>query len=255
MGSASIDAHHDEYMEDEQKTNGVLEVSDPVPAHALTPTAVTPAEHVTPRVTTGASTGTQVDPVTELASQTAVLDTNVGDVLHSVWSPTNPTQLATAGSDALARVWKFTWSNASLAEELKSSQVDAFDRDDDVPWVVSALSWHPAGSMIAVAAYNNADIFDIDADSTRPATGSLLPQWRDPVHAVGPTANGQLQGRCAAACRHPSAIPRARASTVDLLPLGLPHGDLCRTEYPDLGRNWPHAPLRRTISRTSLGFE
>ena len=163
-------------MEEDLKANGATVLSEAAMMPASAPPVVAgPAEPVVPRVTTGPSIGTQVEPVIELASHTAVLDTGMGDVLYSVWSPIDPTKLVTAGSDALARFWKFTWPDASSAHELKSSKVDTFDQNG-VPWVVSSLAWHPLGSKIAVAVYNNENIFENEVAVWRD-TGEILAMY------------------------------------------------------------------------------
>ena len=172
----TISIRHGDATEEDEKANGATVLSETAETPASAPSvAVGPAEPVVPRLTTGPSVGTQVEPVIELASQTAVLDTGVGDVLYSVWSPNDPTKLATAGSDALARFWKFTWPDASSAHELQSSKVDTFDQNG-VPWVVSSLAWHPTGSKIAVAVYNNDNLFENEVAVWRD-TGEILAMY------------------------------------------------------------------------------
>lgn len=149
-------------MEEDDKATPAAEASiPPPPTQTQSPSRIVPVfeEQPQPRSTTGASTGTQIAPVTELASRTVVLDTDVGDVLHSFWSPTDATRLATAGSETSTRIWKLTSAESSVVGDIKTSQV-TLARRTDVPLAVSAMSWHPQGSIIAVATHNINDIFD-----------------------------------------------------------------------------------------------
>jgi transducin (beta)-like 1 len=131
--------------------------------------------------TDGFEKGTQVEKVEELATETTFLrlmpdddapDTdslgavapspspanaeNAPILLHCEWNPRNPSTLAAAGTDALARVW--TISRATAAEP-DSGHVNGVNRpyhnliDDDTPrnTTVTALAWNWDGTAIAVA--------------------------------------------------------------------------------------------------------
>ena len=135
--------------------------------------------------TDGPEQGTQIDKVDELAPETIFLRLG-GDesssssslsasaagtaaaeaspsrasqnpiVLHCEWNPTDPSLLAAAGTDALARVW--TVSRAT-AQELVADHVNGVSRpfndltDHDLPKdsTVTAMAWNVDGTAIAVA--------------------------------------------------------------------------------------------------------
>jgi transducin (beta)-like 1 len=136
-----------------------------------------PAPTPTPR-TDGPETGTQVDKVEELATDTIFLrlipeaspsaaetspsqpNSTAGDhpiVLHCEWNPRDPSLLAAAGTDALARVW--TVSRATAPEPALPDHVHGVSRpfddlvEDDLPRTstVTALAWNMDGTAIAVA--------------------------------------------------------------------------------------------------------
>ena len=77
-------------------------------------------------------------------------------VLHCEWNPQNPSVLAAAGTDTLARIW--TISRASN-EEAVTDHVNLSDKpykdliDEAVPpgSTVTAMAWNPSGSNIALA--------------------------------------------------------------------------------------------------------
>jgi transducin (beta)-like 1 len=74
--------------------------------------------------TVGPERGTQVDKVTELSSETTFLDLiedkqnpNTNSILlQCEWNPRDPTILAVAGTDALARMWMFARAGATAAD-------------------------------------------------------------------------------------------------------------------------------------------
>ncbi|KAK0626015.1 WD40-repeat-containing domain protein [Immersiella caudata] len=124
--------------------------------------------------TEGPEQGTQVDKVHELTQETVFLRlgadgasegaepsptrTNENPiVLHCEWNPNDPSILAAAGTDALARIW--TVSRGAAPEDTMSDHVDSVTRafknllDDDVPRnaTVSAMAWNTTGTAIALA--------------------------------------------------------------------------------------------------------
>ncbi|CAK7271122.1 hypothetical protein SEPCBS57363_004456 [Sporothrix epigloea] len=126
--------------------------------------------------TDGPEQGTQIDKVEELSPETTflrlasdgVVDSNrmvesqqPGHenpiVLHCEWNPKNPSVLAAAGTDALARIW--TISRTALSTELVSDHVngtskpykDLFEEDSAPQSTVTAMSWNPEGTTIALA--------------------------------------------------------------------------------------------------------
>ncbi|EOO04300.1 putative wd repeat protein [Phaeoacremonium minimum UCRPA7] len=94
-------------------------------------------------------------------------------VLHCEWNPREPSLLAAAGSDALARVW--TVSRAT-AQELVADHVNGVSRpfndltDHDMPKdsTVTAMAWNVDGTAIALATQsdNKAHLNVWDADGT-----------------------------------------------------------------------------------------
>jgi transducin (beta)-like 1 len=125
--------------------------------------------------TEGPEQGTQVEKVEELAPETTFLrlmpddspdaasdspspasGENAPILLHCEWNPNDPSILAAAGTDALARVW--TISRAT-APEPDSGHVNGVNRpfhsliDDETPKnaPVTAIAWNWDGTAIAVA--------------------------------------------------------------------------------------------------------
>lgn len=132
----------------------------------------------TPR-TDGPEQGTQVDKVEELASKTTFIPLGSGlddapalspvtalsrvnsdsapVLLHCQWHPRDPSLLAAAGTDALARIWNV--SRGATADPASEDHVNGIVPDfhnlveDDVPSkaTVTAMAWNCDGSAIAVA--------------------------------------------------------------------------------------------------------
>ncbi|KAI0466353.1 WD40-repeat-containing domain protein [Xylaria cf. heliscus] len=133
----------------------------------------------TPR-TDGPEQGTQVDKVEELASKTTFIPLGSGFddapalspvtalsrvngdsapvLLHCQWHPRDPSLLAAAGTDALARIWNI--SRGATADPASEDHVNGIVPDfhtlveDDVPskaTTVTAMAWNYDGSAIAVA--------------------------------------------------------------------------------------------------------
>ncbi|KAL1912724.1 hypothetical protein Sste5344_001314 [Sporothrix stenoceras] len=134
-----------------------------------------PASTPVPR-TDGPEQGTQVEKVEELAPETTFLrlapdlvaDTNSLTesqqpghenpiVLHCEWNPSNPSVLAAAGTDALARIWTISRAgsnNEPVADHVNGitkAYKDLVDEDGAEHSTVTALAWNPNGSTIALA--------------------------------------------------------------------------------------------------------
>jgi WD40 repeat protein len=136
--------------------------------------APTPIPH-----TEGPEQGTQVDKVEELASETTFIPLGSGlddaptlspvtalsrvsgdsapVLLHCQWHPRDPSILAAAGTDALARIWNISRGAAAdhASEDHVNGQVPDFHNlvEDDIPSkaTVTAMAWSGDGVAIAVA--------------------------------------------------------------------------------------------------------
>jgi hypothetical protein len=114
--------------------------------------------------TEGPSRGTQVEKVRDLTQTTVFLRLGADDspeasenplVLHCEWNPRDPSILASAGTDALARIWTLPCGAAADAEP---GHVDSGSRsfmsivDEDLPKtaMVSAMAWSSSGDLIAL---------------------------------------------------------------------------------------------------------
>ncbi|KAL2171609.1 hypothetical protein VTG60DRAFT_2177 [Thermothelomyces hinnuleus] len=114
--------------------------------------------------TEGPSRGTQVEKVRDLTQDTVFLRLSPGEspdasenpiVLLCEWNPRDPTLLATAGTDALARIWTLPCGSAPDADP---GHVDPAGRpslsivEDDLPKnaTVSAMAWSSNGELIAL---------------------------------------------------------------------------------------------------------
>ncbi|KAI1344036.1 WD40-repeat-containing domain protein [Xylariaceae sp. FL0016] len=132
--------------------------------------------------TDGPEQGTQVDKVEELAADTTFipLGSGVDDaptsssspttalsrsngsdnapvLLHCQWHPRDPTILAAAGTDALARIWNVSrgaTTNPAADDHVNGSGPNFHSlMEDDVPpkATVTAMAWSDDGSSIAIA--------------------------------------------------------------------------------------------------------
>ncbi len=118
--------------------------------------------------TEGPSRGTQVDKVHELAQETIFLRLGGDDegseaqppranenplVLLAEWNPQDPSLLASAGTDALARVWTISRGTTQDGHVKDVSQPFRNLLDDDVPKtaIISAMAWNASGNTIALA--------------------------------------------------------------------------------------------------------
>ncbi|KAI0799908.1 WD40-repeat-containing domain protein [Xylaria sp. FL0064] len=124
--------------------------------------------------TDGPEQGTQVDKVEELACETTFIPLGSGlddapgalsrvngdsapVLLHCQWHPRDPSLLAAAGTDALARIWNI--SRGAAADPASEDHVNGIVPDfhdlveDDIPpkATVTAMAWNWDGSAIAVA--------------------------------------------------------------------------------------------------------
>ncbi|KAI1184893.1 WD40 repeat-like protein [Nemania serpens] len=134
----------------------------------------TPVPH-----TDGPEQGTQIDKVEELSSETTFIPLGSGlddaaalspgtalsrvngdsvpVLLHCQWHPQDPSLLAAAGTDALARIWNV--SRGAAADPTSEDHVNGIGPDfhslveDDIPpkATVTAMAWNWDGSAIAVA--------------------------------------------------------------------------------------------------------
>ncbi|KAL2147846.1 hypothetical protein VTI28DRAFT_3324 [Corynascus sepedonium] len=114
--------------------------------------------------TEGPSRGTQVEKVRDLTQDTVFLrlgadetpDANENPiVLLCEWNPRDPALLATAGTDALARIWTLP---GGAAPDADPSHVNSASRpslnivEDDLPKnaAISAMAWSSNGELIAL---------------------------------------------------------------------------------------------------------
>ncbi|PKS06907.1 hypothetical protein jhhlp_005502 [Lomentospora prolificans] len=127
--------------------------------------------------TDGPDQGTQVDKVQELAPETTFLRLTASDsvtgqingagenapiLLHCEWNPKDPSRLAAAGTDALARVWTISRatagalpngdSNAPGHVSIVNQPFHSLVEEETPPNInVTALAWNWDGTAIAVA--------------------------------------------------------------------------------------------------------
>ncbi|KAI0097710.1 WD40-repeat-containing domain protein [Nemania sp. FL0031] len=125
--------------------------------------------------TDGPEQGTQIDKVVELASETTFiplgsgLDNDAsalspvpalsrvnGDsapvLLHCQWHPQDPSLLAAAGTDALARIWNI--SRGAAADPASDDHVNSTDLvEKDIPrkTTITSMAWNFDGTAIAIA--------------------------------------------------------------------------------------------------------
>lgn len=146
--------------------------------------------------TTGASDSTQVEPVVDLAGRSTVLRTESSAViLHCSWNPVDPDCLATAGQrGGVSCIWNIvspkTEDAAAPARPRSESRILLTADDDDAGagWEASDLCWNASGTHLAVATYNDGDVFDsrvtiwrkdgvVDGGFTPPAMPVLTLRW------------------------------------------------------------------------------
>ncbi|RFU31886.1 hypothetical protein B7463_g4495, partial [Scytalidium lignicola] len=118
-------------------------------------------------VTNGPEQGTQVEKVAELRPETTFLD--LSDELSSKntvllqceWNPRDPTILAAAGTDALARMWTISRTTTDLngndddvetnVSTISPPHVDLLEDGLQPSTTVTGISWTSDGTAIAVA--------------------------------------------------------------------------------------------------------
>jgi WD40 repeat protein len=116
--------------------------------------------------TIGPERGTQVEKVSDLSTDTTFLDlagdASSGILLQCEWNPRDPTILAAAGTDALARMWMFSRSGKTTATDpeqgAQAGQARVFPPhhnllDEGVAATTTAtgLAWTSNGQYIAVS--------------------------------------------------------------------------------------------------------
>jgi transducin (beta)-like 1 len=115
-------------------------------------------EQPPPIVTTGPENGIQIEKVAELTSETSYLDLSSESptsdspiLLHCQWSPRDPLRLATAGIDALTRLWTVPSRTPTLdaGRHVTVASRELVDEEGDKS-PVSALAWTSDGEILAV---------------------------------------------------------------------------------------------------------
>lgn len=130
---------------------------------------------VTPIMTRGPEEGTQMDEVIELTGSTTFYNlTEDGNeatesiLLHCAWNPKDPAILATAGTDALARLWTFSRGSSpafpETAPHVNGNRnaphhpfVSLVKTDDPTDLSVAAISWTSDGRTLALAIESRSD--------------------------------------------------------------------------------------------------
>jgi WD40 repeat protein len=144
-------------------------------------------------VTTGPETGTQIEKVAELGSETTFLDLSDDSsaknavLLQCEFSPRDPTILAAAGTDALARMWTLSRTVPNLNPNEMETDLPTLPQrppylsllDEGTPSStnVTSLSWSSDGNLIAVASEQiddniaKVDIWTLEGTSISPFSG------------------------------------------------------------------------------------
>jgi transducin (beta)-like 1 len=150
-----------------------------------------------PVFTDGPEKGTQVEKVAELGSKTTYLtlsDPESPDVkplaLFCAWSPRDPTVLAGAGTDRLARLWTISRGAATESDDhvnfAATPYQDLVDRNSiarypDSSATITAMSWTSDGAAIALASEWEDGYAASERDSARVsiwgADGSLIQEF------------------------------------------------------------------------------
>ncbi|KAK8094590.1 hypothetical protein PG997_001275 [Apiospora hydei] len=144
--------------------NGVNAATDPMELDNATDNHAYPsplegeqAPTPTPR-TDGTDQGTQVEKATF-----KVNSANAPVLLHCQWNPQDPSILAAAGTDALARVWTVSRATTTLPEQDPASDGHVTNGDVSPPFhslieddmtassMVTAMAWNGDGTVIAIA--------------------------------------------------------------------------------------------------------
>ncbi|KAH8687757.1 WD40-repeat-containing domain protein [Tricladium varicosporioides] len=112
--------------------------------------------------TDGPEKGTQIDKVCELSTETVFLELSDDQasrnavLLQCEWNPRDPTILAAAGTDALARMWTVRGTGAEADPNAQFSPVlqpylNLLPQDAPSTTTGTALTWSSDGSSLAVA--------------------------------------------------------------------------------------------------------
>jgi WD40 repeat protein len=121
-----------------------------------------PEQLPSPVVTIGAEQGTQLDKVHELSAETTFLELSDDPsskstvLLHCEFNPRDPTILAAAGTDALARMWTLARVMPDTGSDSPGKLVFAphhnlLDENTPASTTVTALSWSSDGLNIALS--------------------------------------------------------------------------------------------------------
>jgi transducin (beta)-like 1 len=113
-------------------------------------------------ITLGPEKGTQVDKVSELSTATTFLDlsddvsSRTTVLLQCDWNPRDPTILAAAGSDALARMWTFSRTASDVDADPQPGRVspphhNLLDESALPSTTATGLAWSSDGHCVAIA--------------------------------------------------------------------------------------------------------
>lgn len=148
-------------------------------------------------VTEGPEKSTQVEKVAELGAETTYLTLSDSDgpeikplVLFCAWNPRDPTVLAGAGTDKLARLWTISRAGALETQGhvngTRTPYQDLFDRHSnartpDVNPTITALSWTSDGAAIALASESDDEYGSSERDVAKVsiwgADGTLIQEY------------------------------------------------------------------------------
>jgi transducin (beta)-like 1 len=150
-------------------------------------------------VTEGPEKSTQVEKVAELGSETTYLPLSDSEnpeskplVLFCAWNPRDPTNLAGAGTDKLARLWTISRGTApethGHVNGYRTPYQDLVDRNSsarspDINPTVTALAWTSDGTAIALAYEAEDENPQSERDTAKVmiwgADGSLIKEYPD----------------------------------------------------------------------------
>ena len=123
---------------DEEKPDG-MEVDRHAPEQA----------RMTPTLNNGQSVGGQSDKVTELASETTLVNFQYGKhVIHTAWNPQDPGILAIAG-EALCRIWNLAKRPPTSDDSPPGEFHDLLEPSETA--LVTTIAWSPDGETLAMA--------------------------------------------------------------------------------------------------------
>ncbi|KAI9884501.1 MAG: hypothetical protein M1823_003716 [Watsoniomyces obsoletus] len=132
---------------------GLARLATPSRTTVIETTVVSPsaAASVPREIPHAATTSTHADATSAFQGPTPLIDTGVGEMSFIGWHPKDPSQLATGGSDALSRVYRFEWSQGSVMDPMSATRIDMPSGVSNL-WMVTGLAWHPTGQALAVSA-------------------------------------------------------------------------------------------------------